>query len=195
MSSQAYLFNPTERTLAATGDGFAPPRLTTTGRLALSLSTTDRGVIVYDTTLSVPYWWTGIGWATFSGGTAYSQGLWLAQLIPAVGIITEDPAVKTGYWSLIGNTVSISMKLRVQAVAMGTTGLLKMVTLPFPAAQETAVAVTADLLNNGGKTSIVGYATGNDINLYAYENGNLNSLAQHVPAGGTFWVSGTYITP
>jgi hypothetical protein len=195
MSSQSYLYNPTERTLAATGDGFSPPRLTTAGRTALNLSPGDRGVIVYDTTLSVPYWWTGVAWATFSGGAAYSQGLWLAQLIPAVGSITEDPAVKTGYWSQIGNTISISMKIRVQAVAMGTTGLLKMVTLPFPAVQETALTVTADLLNNGAKTTLMAYATGNDINLYHYENGILMDLAQHVPAGGVFWVSGTYITP
>jgi hypothetical protein len=54
MSSQAYLFNPTERTLAANGDGFAPPRFTTTGRLALSLTPADRGMIVYDTTLTHP---------------------------------------------------------------------------------------------------------------------------------------------
>lgn len=194
MSSQSYIYNPTERTLAAAGDGFAPPRLTTAGRLALNLGPNDRGMIVYDTALSIPFWWTGIGWSTFSGGVSYTQGTWLAQLIPAVGSITEDPAIKTGYWSLVGNTVSISMKLRVQSIA-GPSGLLQMITLPFPAVQETAVAVTADLLNNGAKTALMGYAVGSSINLYQFENGDLDPLASHVPAGGIFWVSGTYITP
>ena len=93
MSSQSYLFNPTERTLAACGDGFAPPRLTTVGRLALTLGTGDAGMIVYDTTLGIPYWWTGVAWATFSGGVSYTQGTWLGGFVSAVGSLTEDPAV------------------------------------------------------------------------------------------------------
>jgi hypothetical protein len=194
MSSQSYIFNPTERTLAASGDGFSLPRLTTAGRLALVLGPGDRGMMVYDTSLSTPYWWTGVAWATFSGGTAYSQGTWLAQLICPIGTITEDPAVKTGYWSQIGSTVSISMKLRVQSVA-GPSGQLEMITLPFPAIQETAVTVTADLMLNGAKTTLMGYVSGFSIFLTHYESGLQMDLAQHVPAGGTFWVSGTYITP
>jgi hypothetical protein len=194
MSSQSFIFNPTERTLAASGDGFSLPRLTTAGRLALVLGPGDRGMMVYDTSLSTPYWWTGVAWATFSGGAVYSQGTWLAQLICPIGTITEDPAVKTGYWSQIGNTVSISMKLRVQSVA-GPSGQLEMITLPVPAVQETALSITSDLLNNGAKTSMMAYAINSSIYIFHYENGNLNPVAQHVPAGGTFWISGTYITP
>jgi hypothetical protein len=44
MSSQSYLFNPTERTLAAAGDGFSAPRLTTTDRNALSLGVNGNGL-------------------------------------------------------------------------------------------------------------------------------------------------------
>jgi hypothetical protein len=183
----------TSNALAAQGDGIIMPKLSTTDRLSLSLTTSDAGLMVYDTTTGTLYTWDGIAWT--SPSASYSDGLWLAQLIPAVGSITEDPAVKTGYWSKIGNTVSISMKIRVQAVAMGTTGLLKMVTLPYPASQETTVVVTADQLDNPAKTSIMGYAVGNDINLYHYENGLLNALSQHVSAGATFWISGTYLTP
>jgi len=179
--------------MSAQGDGFGIPRMSTSQRLSLSLTTGDAGLMVFDITSKTLYTWDGVAWT--SPSAIYSDGLWLAQLIPAVGTITEDPAVKTGYWSKIGNTVSISMKLRVQAVAMGTTGLLKMVTLPYPASQETAVVVTADQLDNPAKTSIMGYAVGNDINLYHYENGLLNALSQHVSAGATFWISGTYLTP
>lgn len=182
----------TSNALAAQGDGIILPKLSTTDRLSLSLTTSDAGLTVYDTTSGTIYTWDGVAWT--SPSVTYSDGLWLAQLIPAVGSITEDPAVKTGYWSRIGNAVSISMKIRVQSVAMATSGLLKLVTLPYPAAQETAVSVSGDLLNNGAKTSLAGYAVNNDINLYHYENGNLNPLSQHVPAGGVFWISGTYFT-
>jgi hypothetical protein len=62
MSSQSYLFNPTERTLAAAGDGFSCPRLTTAGRTALSLTAGDKGMMVYDTTLTDLCIWNGAAW-------------------------------------------------------------------------------------------------------------------------------------
>jgi hypothetical protein len=192
MSSQSYIFNPTERTSAAAGDGFSAPRLTTTDRLALTLGVNGKGMMVYDTTLTTLYIWNGTAWVSFPA-SGYSQGTWLGSFVSAVGSLTEDPAIKTGYWSRIGNTVTISMKIRVQAIA-GPSGLLQVITLPFPAVQETALSVTADLLTNPAKTSIMAYATGSNINLYHYENGLLNPLSQHVPAGSIFWVSGTYIT-
>lgn len=192
MSSQSYIFNPTERTSAASGDGFSAPRLTTTDRMALSLGVNGKGMMVYDTTLLTLYIWNGTAWVSFPA-SGYSQGTWLGSFVSAIGSLTEDPAIKTGYWSRIGNTVTISMKIRVQAIA-GPSGLLQVITLPFASVQETSLSVTADLLTNPAKTSIMAYATGSNINLYHYENGNLNDLSQHVPAGGIFWVSGTYIT-
>jgi len=62
MSSQAYIFNPTERTSAAAGDGFSAPRLTTTDRLALSLGVNGKGMMVYDTTLTTLCIWNGTAW-------------------------------------------------------------------------------------------------------------------------------------
>ena len=62
MSSQSYIFNPTERTLAAAGDGFSCPRLTTAGRTALSLTVGDKGMMVYDTTLTDLCIWNGTAW-------------------------------------------------------------------------------------------------------------------------------------
>lgn len=188
---QASVSGRTQNALAAQGDGLILPKLSSASRTALTLTTTDAGLEVFDTTLGNIYVWDGTAWV--SPSTAYSQGLWLARLIPAAGTITEDPTIKTGYWSRIGNTVTISMKLRVQSIA-GPTGLLKMITLPWDAVQETAISVTADLLNNGAKTTLMGYAVGPEINLYHYENGLLNPLAQHVPAGGVFWISGSYLT-
>lgn len=62
MSSQSYIYNPTERTLAAAGDGFSCPRLTTAGRTALSLTANDKGMMVYDTTLTDLCIWNGSAW-------------------------------------------------------------------------------------------------------------------------------------
>jgi hypothetical protein len=62
MSSQSYLFNPTERTLAAAGDGFSCPRLTTAGRTALALTAGDKGMMVYDTALTDLCIWNGAAW-------------------------------------------------------------------------------------------------------------------------------------
>jgi hypothetical protein len=66
MSSQSYLFNPTERTLAAAGDGFSCPRLTTAGRTALTLTAGDKGMMVYDTTLTTLCIWNGTAWEFIS---------------------------------------------------------------------------------------------------------------------------------
>jgi hypothetical protein len=62
MSANAAIFNPTESTSAATGDGFSVPRLTTTGRLAITFTARDAGMMVYDTTLNNLFIWTGSAW-------------------------------------------------------------------------------------------------------------------------------------
>lgn len=62
MSSQSYIYNPTERTLAAAGDGFSCPRLTTAGRTSLALTANDKGMMVYDTTLTDLCIWNGSAW-------------------------------------------------------------------------------------------------------------------------------------
>ena len=69
MSSQSYIFNPTERTLAAAGDGFSCPRLTTAGRTALALTAGDKGMMVYDTTLTDLCIWNGTAWEFVNDNT------------------------------------------------------------------------------------------------------------------------------
>ena len=97
MSAQAYLYNPTERTLAATGDGFSFPRLTTAGRTALTLTTTDRGMMVYDTTLNQICVWNGSIWlfVTSTGGATIYTGIGSPEgvVTAAAGSIYFDLAV------------------------------------------------------------------------------------------------------
>ena len=62
MSAQSAIFNPSQTTSAATGDGFSVPRLTTTGRLAITFGVSDTGMRVYDTTLDNLFIWNGTAW-------------------------------------------------------------------------------------------------------------------------------------
>jgi hypothetical protein len=67
MSNQSYIYNPKEDRIAATGAGFQIPRLSTTQRLATVVGPGDAGMLVFDTTLSSLFLWTGTVWS-FAGG-------------------------------------------------------------------------------------------------------------------------------
>ena len=75
MSAQSAIYNPSQTTSAATGDGFSVPRLTTTGRLAIVFGTSDAGMMVYDTTLDNLFIWTGAAWESVpASGDAGANG-------------------------------------------------------------------------------------------------------------------------
>ena len=194
MSSQAYIYNPTERTLAAAGDGFASPRLTTVGRTALALTAGDKGMMVYDTTLLTLCIWNGAAWIILPS-TGYTQGVWSPTFSPATGTITLDPANSTGLWSRIGNTVTVVGRFVVQSVNVPT-GLLSITNLPFPVATgfEAAAAITGSGFSAGAITSIVATISGSAIQAYHYQAGALNPLSVHMIASTNIYVSGTYIT-
>ena len=195
MSSQSYLFNPTERTLAAAGDGFAPPRLTTVGRLSLTLGTSDAGMIVYDTTLGTPFWWNGIAWVTFAGGAIYSEGTFSANFLATTGTITLLNPVNNARWSRIGNVVSITGKFTVDTVNLPT-GDLIIDNLPYPvlAGQESAATVAVTGLNNGARTTIMAYMNGSGVVVKHYDSGTMQQIAVHVLAGSTWYLAGAYFT-
>jgi hypothetical protein len=88
MSSQAYIFNPTERTSAAAGDGFSAPRLSTADRLALSLGVNGKGMMVYDVTLNQICVWDGTIWlfVTSTGGATIYTGV-----VDPEGVVTAQP--------------------------------------------------------------------------------------------------------
>lgn len=75
MSAQSAIYNPSQTTSAATGDGFSTPRLTTAGRLAISFTTKDAGMMVYDTDLNNLFIWTGAAWESVpASGDAGANG-------------------------------------------------------------------------------------------------------------------------
>jgi hypothetical protein len=194
MSSQAYIYNPTERTLAAAGDGFAPPRLTTAGRTALTLTAGDKGTMVYDTTLATLCIWNGTAWITLPAA-GYTEGVWSPTFLPATGSITLVPASSTGLWSRIGNTVTVVGHFVVQSVS-SPTGLLSIDNLPFAPVVgfESAAAITGFGFSGGATTSIVATISGAAIQAYHYQAGGLNNLSVHMIAATNIYISGTYIT-
>lgn len=179
--------------LLAQGDGFGLPKLTTTQRLGLSLTTGDAGLMVFDITAATVYTWSGTAW--LGAIVAYTQGIWSPTFSPTTGSITLAPASSTGLWSKIGNTVTIVGHFNVQSINLPT-GTLTLTNLPFPVVTgfESAACVTAGGLNNGARTAISGTIIGSGVQVYHYDSGTLNGIAVHVLAGSDWYVSGTYLT-
>ena len=181
--------------LAAQGDGLILPKLSTIDRLSLSLTTSDAGLMVYDTTLAVLFWWSGTAWATFTGGSLYSDGIFSANFLATTGTITLTNPTNNARWSRIGNVVSVTGKFTVQSVN-SPTGELVIDNLPFPvlAGQESAATVSVTGLNNGARTSIMAYLNGTGIVVRHYDSGTMNQAAVHVLAGSIWYLAGTYFT-
>jgi hypothetical protein len=65
----------TQNALSLQGDGVFFPKASTTSRLALTLTATDKGFIVYDTTDNNIYFWNGTAWESIPGsGDAGANG-------------------------------------------------------------------------------------------------------------------------
>ena len=183
----------TQNALAAQGDGLVLPKLSSASRLALSLTTGDAGLEVYDITTGSIYVWNGTAW--ISPSVTYTQGVWSPLFVPATGTITLDPANATGLWSRIGNTVTVVGHFRVQAIN-APTGALNVTNLPFAPVTgfEGAACVTVNGLTNLARTAIVGTITGTSMTIYHYDSGTLQDMGVHVLANSDWYLSGTYIT-
>jgi len=182
-----------QNVLTAQADGFVMPRLSTTQRLGLALTTSDAGLQVYDFTTSTLFLWNGTAWVAPS--VTYTQGIWTPNFTPTTGTITLVPAASAGLWSRIGNTVTIVGYFKVQSIN-SPTGVLTLTNLPFPviAGFESAACVVATGLNNGARTAISGTIIGTGVQVYHYDSGTLQNIGVHVLAGSDWYVSGTYIT-
>ena len=183
----------TSNALAAQGDGIILPKLSTTDRLSLSLTTSDAGLMVYDTTAGAIYIWNGAAWVGAVVG--YTQGIWSPTFTATTGTITLNPANATGLWSRIGNTVTVVGQFLVQSVS-SPTGLLSLTNLPFApvAGFESSATLAGSGFSAGAITSLAATITGTTIQCYHYQNGNLNPMAVHMIANSQLYVSGTYIT-
>ena len=161
--------------LLALGDGLGLPKVGTAQRLALTLTTGNAGLAVFDITVNAVYVWNGTAWVGPLVG--YTQGTWAPIFSPATGTITLDPANSTGLWSRIGNTVTVVGHFTVQSVSIPT-GLLSITNLPFSPVVgfESAASITGFGFAAGAITSIVATISGTAVQAYHYQAGALNAL-------------------
>ena len=125
MSANSAIYNPSQTTSAATGEGFSVPRLTTTGRLAITFTATDNGMMVYDTTLNNLFIWTGAAWesvpasgdAGANGAVQYNDNgvvsgaanFFWDKTNNRVGILTASP---TAPLDILGNGLADALLIR-----------------------------------------------------------------------------------
>lgn len=194
MSDNAYIFNPRGDRLAATGNGFQIPRLSSSQRLALGTSAADAGMMVFDISLSLPFMWDGAGWISIgAGGASYSEGTVTATFTTTTGSVTLDPAARTGRWAKVGNLVCASGRFVVQSVS-SPSGSLFIGGLPFPVAPAypSSLTICADGLNNLARTALCGTITGSGAEVFHYDSGSLNDMGPHVLPGSEWFLSCLY---
>lgn len=194
MSSQAYLFNPRNDILAAAGNGFGIPPLTTTQRVALSLDASNAGLMVFDSTLGTLFTWSGSAWQPYA-----RSGTWDASFVDDGGGASFTLTSPTGSWELTGSQVHVSGRWNVSGVEGVGTGSLLISGLPFPVrtgdAYASAAAVWAKGFAAGAVTQIMGVvdsSTDTSIVVSYYQNGVLNPLAPHVRVNSQIAVNLTY---
>jgi hypothetical protein len=68
MTPKSYFFNPAEDRMRAAGAGLGLPVLTTAERTGLTMSTGDRGMLVWDQDLAAIFYWNGSAWVQITSG-------------------------------------------------------------------------------------------------------------------------------
>lgn len=182
MSAQSNIFNPTERTSAATGDGFSCPRLTTAGRLAISFGPSDVGMMVYDTTFNNLFIWSGVGWESIpANGDAGSNG----------SVQYNDNGIVTGALDFTYNKVTGAVGITGTLGVGGPLTIGSLASLSATAnalvinSNKAAFTIVSDGLNNAAGTTIT----------YGWANGGQGPLIISRAAGETarFDGSGNFI--
>jgi len=114
MSAQSQIFNPTLRTSQASGEGFACPTMNTASRLAIVFGASDRGMMVYDTTLSNVMFWNGAVWVPLGGGGLVPVGASLNT-----EVIYNNAGVLEGDTGLTFNNVTNALTIVGPATVQG----------------------------------------------------------------------------
>ena len=116
MSAQSQIFNPTLRTSQASGDGFSCPVMNTTSRLTLNFGVSDKGMMVYDTTISNVMYWTGTVWLPLGGGGLVPVGASLNT-----EVIYNNAGVLEGDTGLTFNNATNALTIAGPASVQGLT--------------------------------------------------------------------------
>ena len=116
MSAQSQIFNPTLKTSQASGEGFACPTMNTASRLAIVFGASDRGMMVYDTTLGNVMFWNGAIWVPLGGGGLVPVGASLNTQV-----IYNNAGVLEGDAGLTFNNVTDALTIVGPATVQGLT--------------------------------------------------------------------------
>jgi len=150
MSAQSQIFNPTLRTSQASGEGFACPTMNTASRLAIVFGASDRGMMVYDTTLSNVLFWNGAIWVPLGGGGLVPVGASLnTQVIYNNAGVLEGDAGLT--FNNATDALTVVGPITVQGLTVGKGG--------GAVAENTALGVNVfNGVTTGTRATGVGYA-------------------------------------
>ena len=117
MSAQSQIFNPTLRTSQASGDGFSCPVMNTASRLTLNFGVSDKGMMVYDTTLANVMYWTGTVWLPLGGGVVpVGASLNTEVIYNNAGILEGDTGLT---FNNTTNALTIAGPATVQGLTVG----------------------------------------------------------------------------
>lgn len=130
----------------------------------------------------------------------YEEGTWGANFSVGGGSLTVKPGFDTGLYQKIGDTVFVSIHIRVSALSSPTGGVL-ITGLPFSTPNNTdyrfsmGTAIHFGMTNMGGDETIIGYITNNAafINLATQNGDNLTtSVASRFTTSSELYISGHY---
>lgn len=101
MTPKAFIYSPSGDRLAVAGNGLQFPALPTSVRVAMTLGTGDRGLLVWDQDLVAFYYWDGTQWLPLTGGGGggtYQLVYTGATVSPMVAFwtITDGQATQVG---------------------------------------------------------------------------------------------------
>ena len=193
----------TQNALSLQGDGVFFPKASTTSRLALTLTTTDKGFIVYDTTDNNIYFWNGTAWESVpSSGDAGANGSVQYNdngIVSGASNFTYDKAtsaVAIGGAATVGTTLGVTGNSTLSGNTLNVGGSNSSPVVNFKAADTGSVTLNFGGTTNPDKGRIL-YSDNSDI--FAFytadtESMRLNSTGNVVLKGGTAAADGVGVT-
>ena len=121
---------------------------------------------------------------------------WVPVLTDSGGGRTFTYTVNTARHTSIGFVTTFTADLTINSASGAATGDLR-ITLPDAVSYDAALAIWLDNATTQAKTAVIGKAVGGTsyASLYAYETGDVTSLAGQLQATSRILISGTYFTP
>lgn len=153
--------------------------LTTVERLALSLPTTDKGYVVYDTTLLSLYIWNGTTWTTVAGGVGSLSATGPITVSSPTGAVNISTSMSTN--KLIGRSSTGTGVMEEITVGTGLTlsaGTLSATSTGIPHATASGTDTYTTTI-----TGVTAYTDG-DAYIIQFTNGNTDTSTLNINSLG-----------